>query len=87
MSETALNRILQELDSLESHELEQIGQAVQARLCSDDAQRKRQAFREALLAAGLVKQIKPPRTGGQVRPPLVEVQGTPVSETIIEERR
>ena len=45
-------------------------------------------FQEAMLAEGLISEIKPPRTTPRNYDfPLLEVEGKPVSETIIEERR
>lgn len=45
-------------------------------------------FQEAMLAEGLISEIKPPRTTPRNHDfPLLEVEGKPVSETIIEERR
>jgi hypothetical protein len=48
---------------------------------------KRETFHQALLASGLVKQIRPPRLDRDAQRRLIEVQGPPVSETIIAERR
>jgi tetratricopeptide (TPR) repeat protein len=48
---------------------------------------KRLAFHQALLASGLVKQIKQPSRNPQSVRQLIQVQGKPISETIIEERR
>ena len=45
-------------------------------------------FQEMMLAEGLISEIKPPRTTPRNHDfPLLEVEGKPVSETIIEERR
>ncbi len=52
-----------------------------------DEERKREAFHQALLASGLVKQIKKPLSYQLSARRLVQVQGKSVSETIIEERR
>ena len=48
---------------------------------------KRRLFHAALLASGLVKEIKPPPLAGRSQRRLIQVQGKPVSQTIIEERR
>jgi len=45
------------------------------------------AFHQALLASGLVKTIKKPRASVTDQRHLIEVNGKPLSETIIEERR
>jgi hypothetical protein len=86
MSEATLTRILQDLDTLQPTELIQVEQAVQARIRLDEAAR-RQAFRQALLDAGLVRQLKRGVTEKGPRAPRVEAAGTPVSATIIAERR
>ena len=45
------------------------------------------AFHQALLSSGLVKTIKEPRFTSTDEHKLIRVQGKPVSETIIDERR
>lgn len=55
-------------------------------LGADDAE-KEKAFEQAVLASGLMKRIPPPRDPKTADRPLITVQGKPVSETIIEERR
>ena len=55
-------------------------------LLSEEAD-KEKAFDLALLASGLVKRLAPPRDLSKADRPLIAVQGKPVSETIIEERR
>ncbi len=45
------------------------------------------AFDQAMLAAGLLTHIPPPRDPSKAARPRIEVQGEPVSETIIRERR
>jgi len=48
---------------------------------------EQRAFHEALRTSGLVKMIKSPAISSHKRRPLVQVQGEPVSATIIAERR
>lgn len=48
---------------------------------------KRLAFYRSLRSSGLVKQIKLRPTIDPPRRTLIQVQGPPVSQTIIEERR
>lgn len=48
---------------------------------------KHQAFYCSLQSSGLVRQIKPRPTTDSPRRTLIEAQGPPVSQTIIEERR
>ena len=49
--------------------------------------KKMKAFHQALLSSGLVKTIKKPRFTFTDEHKLIRVQGKPVSETIIDERR
>jgi probable addiction module antidote protein len=87
MAESVLQRVLSEIPVLDQHELRQVQQAVQLRLAPQGMTRKRRAFHRALRASGLVKQIKVHPTGSNEQRQLAQVQGLPVSQTIIEERR
>ncbi len=55
-------------------------------LLREDAE-KVEAFRQGLLASGLVKRLVPPRDPITADRPLIEVPGKPVSETLLQERR
>ncbi|NER28439.1 MAG: hypothetical protein F6J89_12590 [Symploca sp. SIO1C4] len=48
---------------------------------------ERATLHKALLTSGLVKHLKQPSYNQQTERRLIQVQGKPVSETIIEERR
>jgi len=85
MSQASLKNILQQLPTLTEDELRRIEQAVKARLVPGTQGSKRDAIYAAMRARGLINQIKQPK--GSPAPPLVTVQGKPVSQTIIEERR
>jgi hypothetical protein len=87
MTEGVLQRVLSEIPVLDQHELRLVQQAVQARLAPQSQAQKRCAFYHALCASGLVKQIKTRPASDNVQRQLVQVQGPPVSQTIIEERR
>ena len=86
MPQTILKEILSQLDSLEQDELQQLNQAIQ--ICLNDKAQVNQItqFHQALLSSGLVKQIKQPADGKQHETKLIQAQGKPVSQTIIEER-
>ena len=75
------------LYSLYGYKLQPLNQATQKRLADKEETTKRAKFHKALLASGLVKQLKQPSYSLQTEPRLIQVQGKPVSETIIEERR
>lgn len=48
---------------------------------------KEAAFHQAMLAAGLLTSIPPPRDPSKAGRPIFEVEGEPLSETIMRERR
>jgi probable addiction module antidote protein len=86
-AEAVLQRVLSEIPVLDQHELRQVQQAVQARLAPQGTAQRRRAFYRALRASGLVKQIKAHPASKDEQRQLVQVQGPPISQTIIEERR
>ena len=86
MSQASLKSILQQLKTLTVDELRRIQQAVRERLTPKGRSGGREAVYAALNANGLVPQIGEPKPGSKP-PPLVKVDGKPVSQTIIEERR
>ena len=46
------------------------------------------SFKQKLLRSGLLREIKhPAQTAAAPRPPRVDIQGEPLSETVIKERR
>lgn len=87
MAHTMLQQILEQIKTLDPNELLQVSQCVQERLAPREEALKRQAFHQALRASGLVRQIKTPPPIDVSKQRLVQVQGKPVSQTIIEERR
>jgi uncharacterized protein (UPF0335 family) len=87
MAQATLNQILAQIERLELEELQQLNQAIQRYLAEKQETTKRATFHKALLASGLVKHLKQPSYTRQTERRLIQVQGKPVSETIIEERR
>ncbi|WP_009630773.1 hypothetical protein [Synechocystis sp. PCC 7509] len=85
MSQTILSQMLDKLQFLEPVELQQLNYAVQERLTNKEHTAKQVDFHQALVNSGLVQQIKKSSNHPIVRQP-IEVQGKPISETIIEER-
>ena len=85
MSQTILSQMLDKLQFLEPVELQQLDRAIQQYLIEREQAAKQIAFNQALVDSGLVRQIKKvshkPR-----RRQLIQIQGKPISETIIEER-
>ena len=87
MGQVTLNQVISQLDTLKIEELQHLEAAVRERLRPASEDEKRAALHEALLASGLVKRIAR-RTEPDLSPRhLIEVQGEPVSETILRERR
>jgi hypothetical protein len=78
---------LQERAARERQNTDQIANALLAEALMRDEADKVKAFRQALLASGLVKRLAPPRDPSIADRPLIEVQGKPVSVTLLEERR
>ncbi|HAA33434.1 MAG TPA: hypothetical protein DCE56_44065 [Cyanobacteria bacterium UBA8553] len=87
MAQETLNQILNQLETLELQELQQLHQTIQKYLADQEEIDRQAVFHQALINAGLVKQIKPPSYDSITERRLIQVEGKPVSETIIEERR
>jgi hypothetical protein len=87
MSQGIFNNILNQLDTLEVLELQQLERAIGRYLAQKEQTAQRTRFHQALLTSGLVKKIKHSSWNQQIERRLIQVQGQPVSETIIEERR
>lgn len=86
MTQAIFNQILDQLETLELEELQQLNQVIQRYLADKEKTAQRTTFHKALLASGLVKQLKQPSYSRQTERRLIQAQGKPVSETIIEER-
>lgn len=87
MAQTTLNQILNQLETLELEELKQLHQTIQKYLADKEGTNRQATFHQALIDAGLVKQIKHPSYDPITERRLIQIEGKPVSETIIEERR
>lgn len=87
MAQSTLEQALELIRTLDLSDLRQVEQAVQERLKPSEEAAARDAFHRALIASGLVKRIKPPSCRSGAETPPVPIQGKPLSETIIEERR
>jgi uncharacterized protein YicC (UPF0701 family) len=87
MTQAILNQILDQLEALEPEELQQLNQVIQKHLAAIEEAVQQTRFHKALLTSGLVKQLKQPSYNRQTERRLIQIQGKPVSETIIEERR
>jgi hypothetical protein len=87
MAQMILERILQELKTLNTAELLQVQQTVQAQLTAADYSPAEALVLQGMRKAGLLTEIKPRCHDRAVVYPLVPIQGQPLSETILEERR
>ena len=87
MAQVTLERILEEIKTLEPDELLQVQQAVQAQLVPADYSPAEEGVLQGMLKVGLLTEIKPRRPDRQAAYPLLPIQGKPLSETILEERR
>ncbi|MBW4641571.1 MAG: hypothetical protein KME23_00820 [Goleter apudmare HA4340-LM2] len=87
MARIILNQILEQLETLEIAELQQLNQTIQKYLANKEETVKQAAFHQDLIDSGLVKQIKHPAYEAITERRLIQIEGKPVSETIIEERR
>jgi DNA gyrase/topoisomerase IV subunit B len=86
MTQAILNQILIQLVELEPEELQQLNQVIQKHLAAKEEAVQRTRFHKALLTSGLVKQLKQPSYNSQTERRLIQIQGKPVSDTIIDER-
>jgi hypothetical protein len=82
-----LERILKEIRTLQPEELLQVQQAIQARLAPAGYSPAEERVLKEMLKVGLLTEIKPRCTDRQGTYPLVPIEGKPLSDTILEERR
>ncbi len=87
MAQVLLNQMLGQLQALEPQELQQLTEAIQLQLAPPIVTSDQTAFRQALMASGLVRQRQNPAARSIGDRPLIQVQGKSVSQSIIEERR
>jgi hypothetical protein len=78
--------LLRQIETLETEELQQLQQSIQSRLTQHQTAPQAD-FLQTLLASRLTQQIKYPTSHQSIERRLVEIQGKPISETILEERR
>jgi DNA-binding transcriptional regulator/RsmH inhibitor MraZ len=86
MTQVIVNQILDQLETLGTEELQQLQQSIQAKLSHHQTVQQAD-FLKALLASGLVQQVKDPASRQSIKRQLIEIQGKSLSETILEECR
>lgn len=87
MQQAVLEQLLEQIYVLGPKELRQVQRVVQERLAPSSETQKRRAFYWSLQVSGLVKQVKQRPMAELANRQLIKVEGLPVSQTIIEERR
>ena len=87
MAQATLVHILEEIKTLKPDELQEVERTVRELLKPTSREAEREVMLHVLEKSGLVKEIKRPPMIARSEHPLVPIQGKPLSETIIEERR
>lgn len=87
MAEATLERIIEEIKTLSPDEQRRLRESLNTSQKAAEETEKREALYQALHAVGLVIRRRQRRTTDIPNRPLISMQGKPVSETIIEERR
>ena len=87
MARATLDRIVEEIKTLSPDEWRQLRKMLDAMMVPAEEEDKRKTLHQALRAAALITQVRQPRATDTPHRRRIEVQGKPVSETIIEERR
>jgi len=87
MTQATLVKLISQLEVLEIDELQKLSQAIKVRLDTVDESDKLAGFYSSLLTSGLVSHVKQIHLQQQPRLSLIAIQGNPISQTIIEDRR
>ena len=87
MKQPVFQEILEQIKDLKITELQELDAVIQHYLSEKKETARQSAFHRSLLSSGLVKQIKQPNYCQIDQQQLIQVQGQPLSETIIEKRR
>ncbi len=87
MAQATLNRVLEDIRTLELNELGSVERALKERLETPGYSDEEWKAMQALIDAGLMKEIKPRCKESLLQHTPVLIQGKPLSETIVEERR
>jgi hypothetical protein len=87
MAQDTLEHILEEIRNLTADELRQVERTVRGLLKPTSPETDREAALRVLQDSGMVREIKRPSMVPRPQRLPVPIQGKPLSETIIEERR
>jgi hypothetical protein len=87
MAQAILNRVLKDIKTLQPDELRQVQRVVEEQLAPATSEDPDERVLQEMLKAGLITEIKRPDRTPKPERRLIPIQGKPLSETIIEERR
>ena len=87
MSKAMLERILDDLPHLDKDELDCVERAIHQQIETDGYSIQEWKALKSLQDAGLLKEIKPRNIFNLINFTPIPIQGSPLSETILEERR
>lgn len=87
MTQAVLDKLISQLEVLEIEELQKLSQAINIRLNTVDKSVELDSLYSSLLTSGLVSHVKPIYSERKPRLSLISMQGDPISQTIIEDRR
>ncbi|MEA5417750.1 hypothetical protein VB712_00850 [Spirulina sp. CCNP1310] len=87
MTQATLVQLITQLETLELDELQKLSQAIPVRLNALDEPTRLTQLYSSLVDSGLVCYVRQGSLKQQPRLSLVSVQGSSLSETILEERR
>lgn len=85
--EPAIEARLQERAAREQQDADAVSNALLAETSLREDEERENVLDQMLLASGLLTHLPPPRDPSKAERPRILVQGEPVSETIIRERR
>jgi len=85
--EPAIEARLQERAAREQQDADAVSNALLAEASLREDEERENVLDQMLLASGLLTHLPPPRDPSKAERPRILVQGEPVSETIIRERR
>ena len=87
MAKGTLERVLDEIPNLDNDELDCVDRAIHQRRELDGYSMQEWKVLRSLQEAGLLKEIKPRNKTNLIDFTPISIQGAPLSETILEERR
>ncbi|MEP6754492.1 MAG: hypothetical protein ABJA67_03240 [Chthonomonadales bacterium] len=87
MSQTTLNRIVEQLDELDQDQLCELSKLIAEKTEVVEPEAAKASIYQRLVDRGILKRLPRKSTFDWSSIPLVEIEGKPLSDTIIEDRR